>query len=308
MRPIEPKYYYRQFLHPRYWGTWLTISVMYLISLLPYKGKLWLGEKLGLLLLRLGGSRRHTAQTNIRACFPDWSDAEQQKLLRETFISNATGYIENTIAWWNDLQPFYDKLEVEGKEHFDEAVRRGKGVLVIGAHFSIMDFALPLFNYISTFNYMYRPQNNKLLDAFLERRRRRNSGAHFNKRQTRDMVEFIKQGNVVWYGPDQDLGNKHCVFAPLMGVQTACLTTPAWIARETGATVIQLSQFRDTERPGVYRLVFTEILEDYPCDDEVANATTLNQGLERAIRRDPAQYLWLHRRFKTRPEGEAKFY
>jgi len=306
VRPIDPKHYYRQFIHPRYWGTWLVIILMYLVSFLPYSTKMKLGKWAGLKLLKYGKSRRKTAEANIRACFPELSETEQAQLVRDTFVSNATGYIETTIAWFNKLEPFFEKLEVRGHAHLKEAQSRGKGVLVIGAHFSIMDFALPLYNHVTPFHYMYRPQNNPLLEAFIERKRRRNSGMSFTKRETRDMVEFIKQGNTVWYGPDQDLGKKHCVFAPLLGVQTACLTTPAWIARETGATVLQLSQYRAEN--GVYILDFSPILEDYPCDDEVANATRINQGLEAAIRKDPAQYLWLHRRFKTRPEGEPSIY
>lgn len=120
------------------------------------------------------------------------------------------------------------------------------------------------------------------------------------------MMSFIKKGNVVWYAPDQDVSRKHCVFAPFFGVQTSSLTTPAWIARETGATVVQLSQFR--EEDGQYSIHYTPILEGYPSDDEHENATRINAGLEQAIRRHPEQYLWLHRRFKQRPEGEAPFY
>ena len=122
------------------------------------------------------------------------------------------------------------------------------------------------------------------------------------------MIEFIKQGNVVWYAPDQDsgVGPKRGIFAPLFGVQAATLTTPAWIARETGATVLQLSQFR--EENGVYSVHYSPIYEDFPSDDELENCTRLNKGLEEAIKIHPEQYLWLHRRFKTRPEGEPSLY
>lgn len=306
MRAIDPQYYYRNFLHPRYWGTWLVIFLLYLISFLPYRQKISLGRFLGKQLYRFGGSRRRTAQGNIRACFPELTPEAQEEMVKETFISNALGYVESTIAWWGNVQPFLDRLEVHGKEHIDQAIARGKGVLLIGGHFSIMDFAGPLVFHTCGFNYMYRPQNNKLMDALVERSRRYYSGHSFTKRQLKDMIEFIKAGNLVWYGPDQDLGLKRGTFAPFFDIPAATLTTPAWIARETGATVLQIAQFREGD--GVYSVHFSPILENFPTDDEVENATRLNKGLEQQIRIHPEQYLWLHRRFKTRPEGEPSLY
>ena len=308
MRAINPEYRYTNFLHPKYLGTWLIIGLMFLISFLPYSSKQKLGAWLGMRLYKLGGSRYKTARGNIRACFPELSEEEQEELIKQTFISNAIGYVENTIGWWRPLEPYFDKLQVYGKEHLDEALNRGKGVLLVGGHFSIMDFAGPLVHHVTTFNYMYRPQNNKLLDAFIERHRMRYSAHKFTKRELKDMNEFIKQGNLVWYGPDQDVGvgPKRGIFAPFFGVPCATLTTPAWIARETGCTVIQMAQFR--EGNGVYSLHFFPILEGFPVEDELENASRINKGLEDSIRIHPEQYLWLHRRFKTRPEGEPSLY
>lgn len=308
LRAIDPQYYYRNFLHPKFWGTWLLLGLLYCLSFLPHGRKQALGRWLGLRLYKLGGSRYKTARGNIKACFPELSEAEQEALIRDSFISNAIGYVESTIAWWRPVEPFFETLQVYGKEHLDEALGRGKGVLLVGGHFSIMDFAGPLVHHVTTFNYMYRPQNNKLLDAFIERKRRRYSGKSFTKRELRDMNEFIKEGNLVWYGPDQDVGvgPKRGIFAPFFGVPAATLTTPAWIARETGATVLQISQFREPD--GSYSVHFSPILEGFPCDDDLENATRINQGLEDAIRIHPEQYLWLHRRFKTRPEGEPSLY
>jgi KDO2-lipid IV(A) lauroyltransferase len=286
----------------------MIIGLMRLVSFLSYDAKQKLGSWLGMRLYKLGGSRYKTARGNIRACFPELTEQEQEELIKKTFISNAIGYIENTIGWWCPLEEYLDKLEVHGKEHLDEALARGKGVLLVGGHFSIMDFAGPLVHSVTPFNYMYRPQNNKLLDAFIERHRRRYSVHKFTKRELHEMNHFIREGNLVWYGPDQDVGvgPKRGLFAPFFGVPAATLTTPAWIARETGCTVLQLAQFR--EENGVYSLHFSPILEGFPGDDDLENATRINKGLEDAIRIHPEQYLWLHRRFKTRPEGEASLY
>lgn len=306
LRPIKPEYQFRNFIKPKYLGSWCLVAIFYLISRLPYGAKLALGRWLGKLAHKHSHSRRKVTEANIRACFPELSEKEQQELALASTISNVTGYMESTIAWWGNPKPFIDSLEVHGHEHLEEAISRGKGVILIGAHFSLIDFAGPLVHSIEPFNYMYRPQNNPLMNAIVERARRYYSGRDFTKREIRKMIEFVREGNVVWYAPDQDTAPQHCVFAPFFGVQTACLTTPAWLARETGATVLQLSQFR--KAPGIYSVHYSPILEGFPSDDEVENARRLNEGLEKAIRLHPEQYLWAHRRFKRRPPGEEPFY
>ncbi|MFC3681321.1 LpxL/LpxP family acyltransferase [Bacterioplanoides pacificum] len=303
---IYPKYYYRNFLHPKYWLTWLGISLMFLISLLPYSGKIWLGRQLGLLMLKLGGSRLQITQANIRACFPELSDTQQQQLIKDTFIANMTGMVETTTAWWGNHQPVLNNLTVYGREHLAEAEARGKGVLLVGGHFSILDLAGPMANHTFDFNYMYRPNDNPLFDALIERSRVAYSHNKFSKYELKEMMEFIRQGNTVWYGYDQDFGGKRSVFAPFFGIQTATLKAPMAIARETGATVVMISQF--AEGNGKYAIHVSPILENFQDDDDVTAATRLNAQLEQFVRLHPEQYLWLHRRFRSRPEGEEPFY
>lgn len=307
VRPIDPQYYYRRFLHPRYWLTWMTIAVLRLLAFLPHRAQQWLGRMIGLASYHLAPARREIATTNIRLCFPQFSEAEQQQLVKDSLIATAKGYVESTTGWWGNMAPYIERLQVHGLEHLQEAQARGKGVLLLGGHFSILDFAGPLASAVFDFNHMYRPNNDPLFDAMIERNRRRFSGAAFSKKRIKPMMDFIRAGNVVWYGCDQDFGPRYSVFAPFFGIQAATLTTPAWIARETGATVLFISQFRE---PGdkTYSIYFSPIFENYPVADEQENAARLNEEIERMVRRYPEQYLWVHRRFKTRPEGEASLY
>jgi len=303
---IYPKYYYRNFLHPKYWGTWFGIGLMYLISFLPYSAKMWLGRKLGLLMMSMKGPRLQITQANIKACFPELSEQQQNKLIEDSFIANMTGMVETTTAWWGDHKPVLDNLTVYGHEHLKEAEARGKGVLLVGGHFSILDLAGPMANSAFDFSYMYRPNDNPLFDAVIERSRVKYSRNKFSKHELKDMIEFIKQGNTVWYGYDQDFGKRRSVFAPFFGVQTATLKAPMGIARDTGATVLMISQF--AEGNGKYAIHFSPIFEGLQDDDDITAATRLNKQLEDFVRLHPEQYLWMHRRFRSRPEGEAPFY
>lgn len=303
---IPKEYQYNQYLHPRYWGTWLGIGLMFLTSLLPYKAKMWLGTQLGAQMYRQGGIRLKIARTNIEACFPELNDSEREKLIRQSFIANMKGMVETTIAWWGKHQPILDKLEIHGLEHLKEAEARGKGVILIGGHFSIMDLAGPMVNSIFKFSYMYRPNNNPLFNAVIERNRKKYSHEKFSKHEISKMTDFIKEGNTVWYGYDQDFGARRSVFAPFFGIQTATLKTAMWLPRETGATTLMISQLR--EEDGVYSIRFSPIFEDIAEDDDITAATRFNAQLEDFIRIHPEQYLWMHRRFRSRPEGQSAFY
>ncbi len=306
MRPVDPKHYYRRYLHPRYWLTWVLIGVLRLLAFLPHNVLQGLGRCIGLFSYVTAREHRHIANINLGMCFPELDEKEREKLVRESMVATGKGYVESTKGWWGNMKPYAERLQVHGMEHFEEAKRRGKGILLLGGHFSILDFAGPLAAQIMDFNHMYRPNNNPLFDALIERNRRSFSGAAFTRHQLHDMIEFIKEGNIVWYGCDQDFGRKHSVFAPFFGVPAATLTTPAWVARQTGATVIFISQFREGGK--TYSIHFSEIFEDYPSDDEVENATRLNREIEKMVRQYPEQYLWVHRRFKTRPDGEPSPY
>ena len=305
-KDIPEEYLYRNYLHPRYWVTWLGIGIMFLISLLPYKVQMWLGTQLGLLMYKQGGSRLQITRANIDACFPELSADDRESLIRESFIANMKGMVETTIAWWGDHKPILDNLEVHGLEHLKEAEGRGKGVILVGGHFSILDLAGPMVNSVFKFSYMYRPNDNPLFNAVIERHRMRYRHEKFNKYQLKEMTDFIKQGNTVWYGYDQDFGKRRSVFAPFFGIQTATVKAAMRLPRETGATVLMVSQFR--ERDGQYSIRFSPILEGLAEDDDVTSATRLNAQLETFIKIHPEQYLWMHRRFRSRPEGEEPFY
>ncbi len=279
---------------------------MYLMSLLPYRGKMWLGTKLGLLMYKQGGSRLQITRANINACFPELTPEQREELVRQSFIANMKGMVETTIAWWGNHKPILDKLEIHGLEHLKEAEARGKGVILFGGHFSIMDLAGPMVNSVFKFNYMYRPNDNPLFDAVIERRRMNYRHEKFSKHQLKDMMAFIKQGNTVWYGYDQDFGAPRSIFAPFFGIQTATLKTAMALPRETGATTLMVSQMREDN--GVYSIRFSPIFEGIEQEDDLTAATRLNKQLETFIRIHPEQYLWMHRRFRSRPEGEAPFY
>lgn len=297
----------RALWHPSLFPSWIVIFILFCIARLPLLWKHSIALKLGSFTHNKMKSRVKTTRTNIETCFPELTKQEQDKLVKDCFISTSEGFVETLQSWWRDMSPYFAKLEVKGLEHLQDAQNRGGGVLLLGGHFGIFDIALPFIAaQLRKPGYMYRPNNNPAIDWMIESGRKRNVDIEsFNKRQLKDMIQFIKEGGEVWYAPDQDFGQKCDLFAPFFGVNTACISTPSWIAKESGAAVIHVSQYRHPN--GHYEINFSPVLENFG-ENKEADAKAWNAQLEASIRRHPSQYLWLHKRFKTRAPGEASLY
>ncbi|MDR5865575.1 LpxL/LpxP family Kdo(2)-lipid IV(A) lauroyl/palmitoleoyl acyltransferase [Halomonas koreensis] len=295
------------FAHPRYWPTWLGIGAMYAVAWLPWRPKLWVGKAIGLAAWRLARRRRHITETNIRLCFPE-RDAEQQAaLVRESFIANGIGLVETATGWCRDHEHLRHRVVFRGQQHMARLQAQGRGALILGVHFSTLDLGAALHALYFRADAVQRPHDNPLFDRFMARSRAPYFDAILDRHDLRGVVRRIKAGHAVWYSPDQDFGRDASVFAPFFGVEAATVRMTARIARMTGAPVVPLIFHRNPD-DRTYTLEYLPPLEDFPSDDEVADATRVNAVIEAAIRRHPEQYLWLHRRFKTRPEGEPKLY
>lgn len=299
---------YKNLWHPSSWGTLFFVGLCFVFSLIPQTKHRFVAKWLLRLAKPLVRSRVGICQRNISLCFPELTTEQQQHLVDEALISYVQGFFESLYCWWRNTTPYIDDLEVEGLEHYQQARAHGRGVLVLSAHFTILDFAIPtIASQMQNGGYMYRPNNNPIIDCMIERGRRRHFGlVAFNKRQTQQMAQFLTQGGEVWYAPDQDFGPKYSkAFVPFFNVPTACITTPSRIVRETGCRIIQASQFRRPD--GGYKVCFRALPDDFGQDEQV-DAIAWNRGLEEEIRKHPEQYLWVHKRFKTRPEGEKSIY
>ena len=291
---------YRAYLAPRWWPTWLLVGLMWSLARLPLRVQWRLGRGIGALLWHLLKRRRHITAVNIRMCFPELSPGEQSDLVKRAFQSNGIGLLELGLAWFRDPRDFLAVTRVHGLEHVEAALARGKGILVLGAHYSSLDLCGTIITQFIEADVMQRDHNNPLLNAVMTRARERHYGAALSARDLRGLLRRLKMNRTVWYATDQDYGRKGIVFAPFFGVPTATITATSRIAERSGCQVLPFSHFRREDGPG-YDIYFHPPLEHFPSGDDLADATQANAALEREIRRHPEQYLWMHRRFKTRP-------
>lgn len=295
------------YFHPRYWLTWLAIGAMYTAAWLPWPMKIGCGKAIGRLAWRLAKRRRRITETNIALCFPDKTAVEQATLVKETFLANGIGLIETATAWCRNAEDLRHRVSRINQDHLSKALARNKGALIIGIHFSSLDMGGALHSLFYSADAVYRPHNNPLFDHFMTRARSRTFGRTIDRHDLRGVVRHLKAGRIVWYSPDQDFGRDASVFAPFFGQQAATIKLTAKIARMTGAPVVPMMFHRNPDNRS-YTIEWLPALENFPSGDEVADASRINTIIEQAILQHPEQYLWLHRRFKTRPPGEEKIY
>ncbi len=297
-----------QLLHPRYWLIWLLVLPLLLVlSLFPWPIQRLLGTGLGTLIYYVIGQRRRDTEANIRLCFPEKTAAEQAAMVKDVFVQGGISLFETANAWFKPIAYYKNKVTIQGLEHLQEAQAQGRGVLLLGAHYSFVDlcgFLAIQFFHVDT---VYRPQNNKALEYIMVRLRLRIYDYQIDHDNMRLLIKALKENHVVWYTPDQDFGLRQGVFAPFFGVQAATLTAPRRLQKINNSVVMAI-HFRRHATQEQYEIFITPPFDNYPSDDAVADATRVNHELEALIRRSPTQYMWFHRRFKTRPEGEVMPY
>ncbi len=298
----------RELFHPRYWLLWFGLAVLFLLVQLPYPLLMRLGSWLGRSSRHFLKRRVSIARRNLELCFPDMPASQREAMLEANFASLGMALMETGMAWfWSDRR-VRAWFEVSGFENLQQAGREQRGVMVIGIHFMSLELGGRAMGLCQPMMAMYRRHNNKLMELVQTWGRSRSNKAMIDRKDLRGMVQALKSGEAVWFAPDQDYGPKGSVFAPFFAVEQAATTCgTSTIHRLAKPAMITTVLIRKPNRQG-YQLVIEPELEDYPSQDQQQAAHYMNRVIEREILRAPEQYLWLHRRFKTRPYGEASLY
>lgn len=290
----------RLLIMPRHWLAALGMGCLFLINLLPYPIKIRLGIGIGKLTYLLIRKRKHIASVNLKICFPHLSDAERLQLLKRTFDNFGAGLIETAMGWWSDENAIHKMTEYDGLQHLQSAFAEGRGVLLVGAHFSSLDLASKLLSQHFKTHAVYRAQKNQLVNHILINGRSSSLLSLIDNQDSRKILRTIRAGEIVWFAPDHDMGERLSVYAPFFDHTAATLTITGRYAKMTGAPAIFYSHHRNPENNG-YRVRFKRLPEEFAQMDDLESATLVNQTIAEHILIDPAQYYWFHRRFKTQP-------
>lgn len=296
-----------QLFAPRHWPIWLAIGLLRLIAFLPWGWMMAIGRALGRLILRLLPRRARIADINLQLCFPDLDAAHRRALLRRHYESLGMGMMDIAIAWWAGERRIRSLVRVHGREHLDPAFSRGKGVILLTAHFTSIEVSGRGILRHAPVLPMYRPNENPVIEWILVRFRERHVERTIPRDDARLMLRTLKANKGVWFAPDQNFGQKNSVFSSLFGVPAATNTATSRFAAMTGAAVVPFVVLRREHEPG-YDLYIEPVLDNFPSGDVQADTDRLNAILERWIHQAPAQYLWSHRRFKDLPDGGKRAY
>jgi KDO2-lipid IV(A) lauroyltransferase len=296
--------------HPIYWPSWLALGLLRLWVSLPFSWIYYSGKGLGWLMDKTLKGRRHVVEVNIGLCFPELTEVQQDALVSKTMQSTALGLLETAYSWWASDAAIINRSQMEGLEHIDKAKEEGRGVLMIGAHYTTLDLSGRVFGSERPCDVIYRPQGNEAFDYIINSSRTRHLGELIDKRDMRKMVKRLKQGHTVWYASDQDFGPRGAVFAPFFGIPTATITTIRQLVKLSGAKVVFYAHYRiDDGGNSRYVGKVLDVFDEKLGIDDIEDARQINKVIEDSIRPHPEQYLWVHRRFKTRPsEQDPDFY
>lgn len=299
-------------LGPKYWLVWFGMALWWLtVQLLPFRVLMWLGGLLGRLAGLLSPRRRIIARKNIEMCFPELSQKEQNALLWQTLESTGKGFIDTGIAWFLPAWRLDPLIDISGMEELLDAYERGDGVVLFMYHFTSLEMSLAGFNrnYPHEVFGVYRPHGNSVYDFIMRLGRERHGERKtaLPRKDVRGMVRALRQGKLTIYLPDQDYGQRYSTFVPFFGVDAATVTAPTQLVKMSKARVFSFCVARKADNTGYLLKVYPEF-KAYAEVDADTDARVMNQFLEERIREYPEQYLWVHRRFKSRQDGEPDFY
>ncbi|WP_028771617.1 LpxL/LpxP family Kdo(2)-lipid IV(A) lauroyl/palmitoleoyl acyltransferase [Shewanella waksmanii] len=291
--------------HPKYWLLWFGVALMRLTQILPLKWQMKIGSGIGGLAQKLLGSRVNTAKRNLQLCFPDMPQAEQQHLLKRNFQETGKAIFDTINAWWWSDARIQQHMTINGRQHVEQTLESGQGVILFAVHCLPLEMGARIFGQFQPGVGVYRPHNNPVMEYLQVKGRLRSNKALVPKRDVRQMVRCLRNPDVIWYTADQDFGRSSATFIPFYAVPDAATITGATTLAKLGrAKVLPFVVVRNDDDSG-YTIEIQPPLDNFPGEDEVQDAIRGNKIIESIIDQKREQYMWLHRRFKTRPDKDS---
>ncbi len=294
-----------EFIHPKFITTWILILLMRAGVFIPFKTQVLIGKVIGRFLYPFMHKLRSTAYSNISHCFPDKKQTQVNLLVKRHFEAIGVSFFETANAYYGSDHKISKLLTISNEQLFSDALKEEGGIILLCSHFMPLMLGSRALLLSHTIANIYRPQNNKLFDRIMVKGYKKNGAVMIKSTDTRSIIKAINNSLPIWYAPDQDLGKNNSVFAPFFGIQTATASATSRLAKNNNTRVIPYSFVRTKNG---YSMSFEKPISNYPSNDPVQDATVVNKILEKQIKKSPEQYLWVHRRFKTRPNDEKNFY
>jgi KDO2-lipid IV(A) lauroyltransferase len=290
---------------PRYWPRWLALALGWLISQWPYRLQMALGRTLGRLAYYSVPRRRRIADINLKLCYPALDIAARKRLLRAHFRSVGMGAIETGICWWGSNAKVARLAHVEGLQYLEDAATRGRGIILLSAHFTALELGVRMAQkYLQELDFnttaMYKPPADPVIGRVMRARREAHIGGDsIAAHNVVALLAALRRGDAVWYAGDQKANHRFGIVVDFFGQPAQTHVAISRMARMTKASVVPFFTLRRADGRG-YRLIIKPALDAFPSGDDSTDAARINALIESVIAEDPAQYFWLHRRFKRK--------
>ncbi len=296
-------------LHPRYWVSWLSLGLAYIVAQLPDSFRHYLGKKLGNAIYNNKKKKRYNVvKANLRVAFPELNNHDLEKLIKSHLEWYGCAMVDYSLLFFGSHKRLASKLEISGKEHIDQALDNNKSIIILLAHSVMLEFGpAALGMHYESFG-SYKTSKNALLDWMIAKARCRHVAFVVSREEgLRKLVKSLTPRRLMIFLPDEDLGTDNAIFVPFFGKQKSTLTTTSRLAKLGKATALPAFSWYNTATKK-YVLEIAPALESYPSKDANCDAIKMNQSLEVLIKQNPAQYMWLLKWYRTLPENEQSIY
>ena len=292
---------------PKYWPVWLGMGLLRLACLLPHRAALAIGRWLGRVAHSFAGKRRAVVRRNIELCFPEQSAAERDELAHRHFEALGMMLIEMGLGRWASTRHLASITKLTGLEHIQAAISTGKGVILLGAHFTTLEVSgRALKQQLPPFDAVYRKNRSAFMTELQRSGREKSVESTIEKRDIKKVVRSLRKNRTVWYAPDQSYSRKGAEVIEFFGVPSMHTTATSTLARLGHALVVPY--FPRRLEDSTYEVVMLPAWDNFPSGDPVADTDRYVKALEEHIRTCPEQYFWIHRKFKDLPDGYPDYY
>ncbi len=290
---------------PQHWPAWLGVGAFWLADKLPWPAKRLLAHGLAWFVFHFVRLRRRVVFTNLRLCLPEKTESEIRALARAHYDALALGLFEVCAGWWARTEDL-PRHRIVGLSHLHDALARGHGAILLTAHFTTLEIGGRFMSESHPMGGLYRDPNNPVIAHLMRGQRARHLAPAVPFDDLRGLVRALRANHAIWYAPDQGKRSKSSEILPFFGVPAITNTATGKIAEMTGARVVPFFAKREADHS--YTLTLLPPLENFPTADAAADAVRVNRLIEEHVRRAPAQYFWVHKRFKARGPGYPEVY
>ncbi|MBU6377816.1 MAG: lipid A biosynthesis lauroyl acyltransferase [Gammaproteobacteria bacterium] len=287
---------WRHFL-PQRWPMWAALWLLRRLAVRDYPALLRMGARLGAIARRLPLPQQGVVRRNLALCFPEMSEADRECLLVQHFREAGITVPETALAWFAPPARLLSLVRFEGLDELDRLQAAGRGVILLAAHFTTLEIGARFITAARCVHAVYKPSKDPLLSEFFRRYRGAVAASMIASDDIRSMVRVLRGGGAVWYAPDQAFRGKGAEMVPFFGIPVATNTATSRLVKLTNAAVLPYFVERLPGSLG-YVVRIGKPLENFPGESSVADTLRHHLMIEAEVRRIPAQYLWLHKRFK----------